>query len=151
MKPKNTVIVALVILLVSAVPVYGEPISELILAAGDGDTRVVNALLDRGVDVNATDSLGFTSLYFAARYGHTDTVKLLLARGADVTAKSSWGGYTALMAAITSGKIIIIKDLLDAGAEINARNDDGITTLTLAEELGDPLIIRLLKKRGALK
>lgn len=138
-------------MLVSAVPVYGDGGLDLRQAAGFGDTREVKLLLDWGVDVNATDSLGFTALHFATRYGHTDTVKLLLAIGADVNAKSSSGGYTALMYAVVSGKIIIIKALLDADAEVNARNDDGITTLTLAEELDDPLILRLLKKRGALK
>ena len=152
MKPKNTVIVALVILLVSAVPVYGDHrILDLMLAAGSGDTRVVKALLNAGVDVNARDSTGFTALMFAARYGHTDTVKLLLAGGPDVNAKSRLLGYTALMSAISSAKIIIIKDLLDAGADVNARNDDGITALGFAEELGDTLIVKLLKKHGALK
>lgn len=151
MKLKNTVIVALLMLLVSAVPVYGDYILDLMLAAGHGETRVVKSLLDRGVDVNARDSNGFTALLFAARNGHADTVKLLLAGGADVNAKSELLGYTALMSAITSAKIIIIKDLLDAGADVNARNDDGITALSFAEELGDTLIIRLLKKRGALK
>lgn len=151
MKLKTTVVVALLILLVSAFPVYGDRILDLMVAAGSGDIRDVKAVLNAGVDVNARDSTGFTALMFAARYGHTNTVKLLLAEGADVNAKSRLLGYTALMSAISSAKIIIIKDLLDAGADVNARNDDGITALGFAEELGDTLIVKLLKKHGALK
>ena len=151
MNLKNTVIAALFALFASSAPVNGNPGSELMAAAGNGEMFVVKALLDRGVDINFSDNFGFTALMFAARRGHGDMVRLLLAGGADVNVRSKLLGYTALMSAITSRKIIIIKDLLNAGADINVRSDDGNTVLTYAEELGDSRILRLLIKRGALK
>ena len=56
-------------------------------AAVTGDTRLLESLLEKGVDVDvhANDD---EALRMAARYGHTDTVRLLLEKGADVHANN---------------------------------------------------------------
>jgi ankyrin repeat protein len=54
-------------------------------AAGQGDVRVVRALVEAGADVNAVGKDGeqWTPLIAAARLGRTDVVKYLLEKGAD--------------------------------------------------------------------
>lgn len=52
----------------------------LLLAAHDGQTLVVSALLDAGANPRAGDS---HALQYAAQFGHTETVKVLLEAGAD--------------------------------------------------------------------
>ena len=53
-----------------------------------GDRARVEALLARGVNVNAAFGSGYTPLHSAAREGKTDIAKLLLAKGADINAKN---------------------------------------------------------------
>lgn len=60
-------------------------------AAIYGRTRVLQAMLDRGVSPNLRDRNGRTLLMLAAENGHHDTVRMLLERGADPNARSALG------------------------------------------------------------
>lgn len=77
-------------------------------AAIYGRTRVLQAMLARGVSPNLRDRNGRTLLMMAAENGHRDTVKLLLERGADPNARSALGD-TALDAARRSGDPEILR------------------------------------------
>jgi hypothetical protein len=55
----------------------------LIVAAMHGRLETVRALLDAGVDVNATPYCRQSALHYAAYIGRTEVVEELLARGAD--------------------------------------------------------------------
>jgi len=125
--------------------------SELMIASGHGETEEVKALLDKGANVNARDTLGFTALIFAARSGNASTVNLLLAKGADVNAKSKMLGYTALINAAAFGDEEMVAALIAQGANVNEKDDDGITALTFAEEAGKHGIVKLLKAHGGTK
>ena len=63
------------------VNLYGWP--PLIYAAFNGHAAVVDYLLKKGAEVNATTANGSTALLFAARFGHIEVVKLLLQNRAD--------------------------------------------------------------------
>jgi len=95
--------------------------SRLVSAAEAGRTDDVRALLDDGVDVNATE-FGRTALFFAAQEGHTDLVKMLLKRGAHVN--HQYKGITALHLAAERGYASVIKVLLHAGADPSIKMDE---------------------------
>jgi hypothetical protein len=60
-------------------------------AAADGDTLLVNLLLNRGVPVNATDDGRATALNGACVTHRTEVARTLIARGADANmAKDCW-------------------------------------------------------------
>lgn len=62
----------------------GEGKSALIHAASGPFPKTVQLLIDKGADVNLTDTTeGFTALMMAAAEGHLDVVKLLMKSGAD--------------------------------------------------------------------
>jgi len=67
-------------------------------AAIYGRTRVLQAMLARGVSPNLRDRNGRTLLMLAAENGHRETVQLLLQHGADPAARSALG-ETALQLA----------------------------------------------------
>ncbi len=77
-------------------------------AAIYGRTRVLQAMLDKGVSPNLRDRNGRTLLMMAAENGHRETVKLLLERGADPKAQSALGD-TVLDAAKRSGDPEILR------------------------------------------
>ncbi len=81
-------------------------------AAVYGRTRVLQAMLDKGVSPNLRDRNGRTLLMMAAENGHVDTVKMLLQRGADPKAQSALGD-TVLDAAKRSGNAEILRLIQD--------------------------------------
>src|SRR5206468_12230693 len=65
------------------------PSEELWEAAKRGDVKTVEALLAKGVDVNAKSAYGATALHFACDKGQVEVVKLLLKHKADGNAKDT--------------------------------------------------------------
>ena len=69
--------------------------TPLHLAATNGDSGPLKALIAAGADVNARDREDNTPLHMAAYAGRPEAARLLLEAGADVNAKSL-GGRTPL-------------------------------------------------------
>jgi len=108
----------------------GMPVADtpLTIASESGDAVTIRTLLARGADANGKDSSGLTPLVRAARRGHYDAAKALL--------DSIWSrpGWSPLMNAVHKSQPRIVKLLIDAGADVNARASDGTTPLALAED-----------------
>ena len=58
-------------------------------------------------------------------------------------------GYPPLMRAVQGGNTEITQLLLDAGADVNAENNNGKTALMLALEYGHTEVVELIRKAGA--
>jgi ankyrin repeat protein len=69
--------------------------------------------------------------------GDISRVRELLRQGADVNARDTEHNETPLMLAVKFAKADIVRLLLDAGAEVNARNDWGKTALFYAPVFSD--------------
>jgi ankyrin repeat protein len=120
----------------------------LIESAQKGDIAGVNALLNKGADVNAKDKDGWTALMEASNNGHTEIVKALIDKGANINAKDK-NGRTALMWASLFGNTEIVKMLLNKGADVNAKDKDGSSALTEALVKGHTEVVKALLKKGA--
>ena len=133
--------------------------------------EIVKILIENGADVNAKNVLGFTPLSFA---NDPESAKLLINAGANVNAKESSDGgtplmhvknpevikllkeagatinpnysLTALVDAINFGGI---KEMLDAGADINAKNANGHTALFWSVVRDDFSMVKFLIENGA--
>jgi ankyrin repeat protein len=136
--------------------------TSLLAAAQGCDPETVRLMVDAGLDVNAADKAGFTPLILAVESGNSSAVKFLIAKGANVNAVTvdrfeqvkngplDLGKFTALTEAATENKLDMVRALLDAGADINARDVRGMTPLMLAigTDHQDPEVISaLLLKR----
>ena len=78
--------------------------------------------LNRGVDINAVNELGYPALLVADVNGQLELVRELLNRGVDSNTKNQ-AGITALMMASFNGHREIVEELLNRGANINAVNN----------------------------
>ncbi len=99
-------------------------ITPLHLAAWNGQSDCVRALLQAGADVNARNTRkwgasGLTALHYAANEGWSDCLRLLLEAGAQVDAGAR-DGETPLHHAARRGHADILRQLLAAGAKVDA-------------------------------
>ena len=122
---------------------YGlrDPAMLLIVAARCGKTRIMDLLLTRGADIDATDADGRTAVYELLNYwvthGSLPALKMLLSHGADVNKTKQSGflvGQTPLMIAISFGPDVV-RMLLRAGADPEHRAHDlGLANSTAEEQ-----------------
>lgn len=142
--------------------------TALMLAAYVGSLEIARLLIDHGADVDAVENFrGQNALMWAAARNHPDIVELLLAHGADVHRRAKhddWprqmtsepraqfrqtGGLTALLYATRSGCYRCAVALVDAGADVNQPNPDGVTPLINALDNKRFDIAMFLLDRGA--
>lgn len=116
----------------------------LVEAARTGQPKIVNRLLDRGIDVNTQNG---EPLRAAAKYGEAASVVVLLKRGASFKLKDRFG-TTAFDEACYRGRADVAEILLRAGADPN-RKYHGRPELIHAVWSGNPALVQLLLKAGA--
>jgi len=123
--------------------------SRPLIAAGQGGhIGILQMLIDKGVDVNASDGHGRTALSYAVMGGHRDAVRYLLEVGSDPNA-SDEHRRTALTYAASKGDIEAARILLDKGADVKARDGQGYNALIYASQKGYLEMAKLLLERGA--
>lgn len=124
---------------------------DIFEAAILGRTARLGELLDADPSLaNAYAADGFYPLGLAAYFKHPAAVRLLLDRGADPNqAARNQVKVTALHAAVSSNQVDTATWLLDAGADINARQQMDYTPLMGAAADARVEIIDLLLGRGA--
>jgi ankyrin repeat protein len=108
-------------------------------------------LLQAGAKVNTTfkDAQGHEcTLLMLACYAKccTAPVRMLLAHGADPALQTS-AGMAALHSAATAGHADVCKMLLEAGCELDVRDNNGITPLAKAVNKGHVHLVELLHKQ----
>ncbi|HEU4663830.1 MAG TPA: ankyrin repeat domain-containing protein, partial [Dokdonella sp.] len=150
----------------------GDPLSVLYAAAGrHHDAALTRLLLDAGADPDDNESL-----YHAVEGGDVECVRLLLAAGARIRGTNAMlrvldferPEYLRLLLAhggdanerAGDGPLphalrrrrsaTVVKILLDAGADPNARNAHGVPALTIARHMGMTEVVALLRDAGAV-
>ena len=111
-------------------PVTG--LTALLLAAETGHLSIVELLLNRGADIDATDEQGRTALFLATERGHVDIVSLLLEKGCDTEVTDDLHGQTPLLRCASSGYTDMCAVLLDHGADPFYQDMEGRTAHDLA-------------------
>ena len=91
-----------------------------------------------------------TTLFAAVNNNTAEAVKAIIETGIDVnTVGHKKSGFTALMQASALGKFDMFKILIDAGADVNAKDNKGATALIRASWEGNLELAELLLKHGA--
>ncbi|MDP0588117.1 MAG: ankyrin repeat domain-containing protein [Candidatus Endonucleobacter bathymodioli] len=126
-----------------------------------GNNKLIDLLVEAGVNVNSYDKNNNTPLHQAVRCGHLDIVKLLLAADAEVNCVSSrtyidvGSGFcscniiTPLQMAVLKRNLGIVKVLLDSKANPNYCEEGQYTSLRMAIQVNSDTIVDTLLKAGA--
>lgn len=111
---------------------------------------LVEAMLERGVDINCRNFVGLTPLMLASYVNHRQTVKILLQHHALIDLQDPQG-KTALECALEGRAIDAMQELLDNHADVNLCNGPelGGTTVLMEAVKVDPKYVSLLLAHGA--
>lgn len=101
------------------------------------------------VDLNMKTPFGATGLYLAASRGFQDIVGRLLELGADSGGISTNSRETALHGAAKNGHEATVLLLLQNGADVKVKDDQGWTALDEAAKGEHEAVVRLLIERGS--
>jgi ankyrin repeat protein len=149
--------------------------TPLMMAARAGNVDVVNALIAAGANVNARENTrGQTALMWAANQGNPGVIRALAAHGADLQARSHGPGepakrlppgkrpyqrdltrtsrvdaFTPLLFAVRAGRLDAVRTLIELGANVNDRMEDGTSALVLAAVNAHWDVGTLLADKGA--
>jgi ankyrin repeat protein len=116
--------------------------------------KMIDAIIAAGAELNPKDN--YPPLMFALETSDIGIIRELIARGADVNLRYGPQGATFLMLAASGILADVVSTLLEAGADVTARDREARTALDYAEEK-DGLeterreIIILLKQAAAKK
>ena len=88
-------------------------------------------------------------IWTAALQGNTAAIKQHIAEGTDLNGKEPVGGSTPLILAAIFGKTAAAKTLIDGGAKLEIKNNEGATALYNACFFCHPEIVKALLKNGA--
>jgi len=151
-------------LLASGVPVKNSQVFIAIEAASNGNVgyhtpssfqptsipqlvAIIRLLLRAGANCNAIDRWGNSILGAAVQSGEKRIVREVIRAGAKLNGVS--GGRTPLIFAVIKNRVDLIKLLLRAGANIDARDIYGCTALMEAAYRSEAKLVSLLLKLGA--
>ncbi|XP_038650606.1 KN motif and ankyrin repeat domain-containing protein 1-like [Scyliorhinus canicula] len=111
--------------------------------------HIVRLLLDTGMcNVDHQNKAGYTATMLAslasAETDEDSEVIMQLLHLGNINIQATQAGQTALMLAVSHGRINMVKALLTYGANVNIQDDDGSTALMCASEHGHVEIVKLL-------
>lgn len=130
--------------------------SPLVWACEIGDLDAVKILIQHRANVDLFDNTAHwrvgvdeSPLTIAIEYHHAEVIQYLLSQGANVNLRGPETGDTPIFAALRQNDRDTLNLLLQAHADINARDNKGYTVLMLASTNNDLDMVEFLKARGA--
>ena len=140
---------------VNAKDASGEtPLHYVVRSDGPGCINTVKILVAAGANIDAKDRMGFTPLYIASTLSSmsmasesykAQLMKALIQLGANVRSMpKTWRNYTPLHRAVLADELQVVKILVNAGANLHARDDAGRTPYDIA---GSDQVSNYLKKQ----
>ena len=127
--------------------------SAFLYAGAEGLNEILKLTIEHGADVTSTNRYGGTALIPAAEHGYVQTIRILLGTDIDVNHVNNLG-WTALLEAIILGSggtdhQEVIRLLIEAGADINLPDAQGVSALEHARQKEQSAVAKLLEEAGA--
>ncbi|KAJ5740647.1 ankyrin repeat-containing domain protein [Penicillium malachiteum] len=125
--------------------------SSLQWAAANGMASLVQIITsnpDNAVLINYVIA-GPSCIGVAARFGHTRVVRILLDNGYPIDQTTSRDPLTPLASAARYLHINVVDLLIERGANVEAKMEDGETPLSVAAQFGNAIVAKKLLENGA--
>jgi ankyrin repeat protein len=118
-------------------------------AAVRGRLETIVLLLDAGAEIDARNHHDSTPLLYAVMRRQYEAAELLVDRGADIEAANDHGRTPLLWATREGGDIQMVQLLLRLGADVDARDMYGDSSLNLAAWRGFRTLVDIFLDHGA--
>lgn len=112
------------------------------------EEAAVSLLLSHGANPNHAMKTTWTCVLQAVKIGNYNITKMLVQQGANTHAVCRPEGWTALHVACQEGHRLIVRLLLGAGWDVNARDANGATPMQLARTAGNLAVVEILRTAG---
>jgi ankyrin repeat protein len=113
------------------------------------NAAAIAILLDNGAEIDARDYGNDTALHYAAMSDAADALTILVKAGAGLENIDDYGRTPLILCARERGGPKTIRILLDAGADVKAKDKFGATALHLASWRGKKEVVDILLDAGA--
>lgn len=120
--------------------------ADLLRAVRDNDVDEVRYQLDHGVNPNYTEN-GYSPLMLACKNSNMEIVELLLRKNANASYCNRDNQTALMIAAKHCQYTAIVQALIDAHANVNAKDTSGKTALMYAMENSNANVINLILQR----
>ncbi len=119
-------------------------------AVAQDEAEDVKLFIQAGMDPATRDGTDKTALWVAVEEERLDSLRALLAAGVRPTgANAPAQGKSIVFAAVDTGKVELVRALIEAGADAKAVNDYGVAPLDEAARVGQIEMCKLLLAAGA--
>ena len=110
--------------------------------------KALSLFVTDGSEITSTELEKWKLLLSAIKTGHVTTIERILSQGFDIDSKYSPDGETLLMIAARIDNLVIVRYLLDRGADPNSNDWFDRNSLHLASQSGNVAIIETLLSCG---
>ncbi len=124
---------------------------SLVFSAFKGNVGNIDNAVQSSTTEQVAEPQQNINIHAAVISGNLTAVKQLLASGTDVDEPEPAGGSSPLISAIVFGQTEIAKALINAGADVNFKNNEGSTPLHTAAFFCDTEVVKMLLQHGADK
>jgi cytochrome c2 len=127
------------------------------IAAFNGHVEVLELLIERGADLDATSTMFGTALHAAAKRGYAEAIEVMIKAGADPNSRSK-DQFTPLMETSVHGHARAASALIEGRADIDAigvgrtpgtGGYGNVNALHLAKRFGHEAVVNTLTQAGA--
>ncbi|KTD74041.1 ankyrin repeat domain-containing protein [Legionella tucsonensis] len=117
--------------------------TPLMVAAGRGNLKIIEYLLEKGCDLHRKNNIGENAATLAAGNGQLEILEFLDNAGADLMVVND-KDENALMSAARNGHLVCVSYLLGRSVSVDLKNNQGKTAFQLAFEANQLEIANLL-------
>ncbi len=117
-------------------------------AAEEGNTLLMEMIIENGYDIDEGNLRGKTALHIAAEEGHTECLKLLVESKANLEVQD-FEKRTPLHISAHQGQLECLKCLVDKGADLKVKDNGKLTPLHLSAYNGHLECLKYLIDKGA--
>ena len=109
----------------------------------------IEILLENGLELTQVDDDGLSAIDIAIKFKRDDIIDFCVKNGMNVNDTSRLSGITPIVLASCFNNIEIVEQLIKYGADVNAKDNNGMSAKDYAKKLGQKKMLTFLAEHGA--